>query len=162
MVTSLFDENGRYLKGTQRTFELIYAIRMCTVAMKAGLTVKEGFDIPPGRYLIGGARFGRQLVGAEIRGSRFSYLARPRWVRLRAGHRAAGHQERTNLVVVYVYRQKGADVHDLTALQFFDNKGTAHPGFSRWRLRPPIAHARKLAITWWWPSTEPPLRTRFA
>ncbi len=51
VVTSLFDENGRYLKGTQRTFEMNLRDQTLDVAMKAGLTVKEGFDIPPGRYI---------------------------------------------------------------------------------------------------------------
>lgn len=51
VVTSVFDDNGRYLKGTERVLEMKLRDQTLDAAMKAGLTVKEGFDIPPGRYI---------------------------------------------------------------------------------------------------------------
>lgn len=51
VVTSLFDENGRYLKGSERIFEMKLRDQTLDVAMKAGLMIKEGFDVTPGRYI---------------------------------------------------------------------------------------------------------------
>jgi len=51
VVTSLFDENGRYVKGTQRTFEMQLRDQTLDEARSKGLMVKEGFEVTPGRYV---------------------------------------------------------------------------------------------------------------
>ncbi len=51
VITSLFDENGRYIKGTERTFEMQLRDQTLDTARDRGLTVKEGFDVTPGRYV---------------------------------------------------------------------------------------------------------------
>jgi hypothetical protein len=52
VVTSLFDENGRYVKGTQRTMEMQFRDQTLEAVRNSGLTVKESFDVPPGRYVV--------------------------------------------------------------------------------------------------------------
>jgi VWFA-related protein len=51
VITSLFDENGRYIKGTERTFEMQLRDQTLDAARNKGLTIKEGFDVTPGRYV---------------------------------------------------------------------------------------------------------------
>jgi VWFA-related protein len=53
VVTGLFDQNGRYIKGTERTMEMQLRDQTLDAGKSsAGLVVKESFDVPPGRYVI--------------------------------------------------------------------------------------------------------------
>lgn len=52
VVTGLFDDNGRYVKGTERTIEMQLRDQTLESARATGLVVKESFDIPPGRYVV--------------------------------------------------------------------------------------------------------------
>jgi VWFA-related protein len=52
VVTGLFDQNGRYMRGTERTMEMKLRDQTLEAALKSGLTVKESFTIPPGRYVV--------------------------------------------------------------------------------------------------------------
>jgi VWFA-related protein len=52
VVTGLFDQNGRYMKGTERTMEMKLRDQTLEAALKSGLTVKESFTVPPGRYVV--------------------------------------------------------------------------------------------------------------
>ena len=51
-VTSVFDQNGRYLKGTEKTMEMQLRDQTLEAGKGAGLVVKESFDLPPGRYVV--------------------------------------------------------------------------------------------------------------
>jgi hypothetical protein len=52
VVTGLFDQNGRYLKGTERTMDMQLRDQTLDAGKNSGLIVKESFDIPPGRYVV--------------------------------------------------------------------------------------------------------------
>ncbi len=52
VVTGLFDQNGRYMKGTERTMEMQLRDQTLEAGKSSGLTVKESFDVPPGRYVV--------------------------------------------------------------------------------------------------------------
>jgi VWFA-related protein len=52
VVTGLFDENGRYVKGTERTMEMQLRDQTLDAGKNSGLVVKESFDIQPGRYIV--------------------------------------------------------------------------------------------------------------
>jgi VWFA-related protein len=52
VVTGLFDQNGRYMKGTERTLEMQLRDQTLDAGKSSGLTVKESFDVPPGRYVV--------------------------------------------------------------------------------------------------------------
>jgi VWFA-related protein len=52
VVTGLFDQNGRYLKGIERVIEMRLRDQTLEKAVSAGMSVKESFDVPPGRYVV--------------------------------------------------------------------------------------------------------------
>jgi VWFA-related protein len=52
VVTGLFDLNGRYIKGTERTLEMRLLDKTMDAARNSGLIVKQNFDVPPGRYIV--------------------------------------------------------------------------------------------------------------
>ncbi len=52
MVTSLFDQNGRYVKGTEKTMEMQLRDETLDAGKGSGLAVKESFEIGPGRYIV--------------------------------------------------------------------------------------------------------------
>jgi hypothetical protein len=52
IVTGLFDQNGRYIKGTERTMEMQLRDPTLEAGKNSGLLVKESFDIAPGRYIV--------------------------------------------------------------------------------------------------------------
>jgi hypothetical protein len=52
VVTGLFDQNGHYVKGTERTLEMQLRDQTLEGARNSGLTVKESFEVPPGRYVV--------------------------------------------------------------------------------------------------------------
>ncbi len=52
VVTGLFDLNGRYIKGTERTMEMRLLDKTMDAARNSGLIVKQSFDVPPGRYIV--------------------------------------------------------------------------------------------------------------
>ena len=52
VVTGLFDSNGRYVKGVERTMEMQLRDQTLESARNSGLLVKESFDVPPGRYVV--------------------------------------------------------------------------------------------------------------
>jgi VWFA-related protein len=52
VVTGLFDQNGRYVKGTERTLDMQLRDQTLDAGKNSGLMVKESFDIPPGRYVV--------------------------------------------------------------------------------------------------------------
>ena len=52
VVTGLFDSNGRYVKGVERTMEMQLRDQTLESARNSGLLVKESFDLPPGRYVV--------------------------------------------------------------------------------------------------------------
>jgi VWFA-related protein len=52
VVTGVFDQNGRYMKGTERTMEMQLRDETLTSGKTSGLLVKESFDVPPGRYVV--------------------------------------------------------------------------------------------------------------
>ena len=73
VVTGLFDENGRYVKGTERTFDMKLRDQTLESARTSGLNVKESFDVPPGRYVVRvvvrdaeGRSMAAQSAGVEI------------------------------------------------------------------------------------------------
>lgn len=53
VVTSLFDENGRYVKGTQTTLDMQLRDGTLASAQTSGMAkvAKVSFDVPPGRYV---------------------------------------------------------------------------------------------------------------
>lgn len=52
VVTGLFDQNGRYMKGTERTLDMQLRDQTLEAGRNSGLTLKESFDVPPGRYVV--------------------------------------------------------------------------------------------------------------
>lgn len=52
IVTGLFDQNGRYVKGTERTMEMQLRDQTLEAGKNSGLLVKESFEIAPGRYIV--------------------------------------------------------------------------------------------------------------
>jgi len=52
VVTGLFDQNGRYVKGTERTMDMQLRDQTLETALNSGMMVKESFDIPPGVYVV--------------------------------------------------------------------------------------------------------------
>jgi VWFA-related protein len=52
VVTGLFDRNGRYLKGIERVIDMRLRDQTLEKAMSSGISVKESFDVPPGRYVV--------------------------------------------------------------------------------------------------------------
>jgi len=52
VVTGLFDQNGRYVKGIQRVIDLRLREQTLEKVLGSGFAVKETFDIEPGRYVV--------------------------------------------------------------------------------------------------------------
>ena len=54
VVTGLFDENGRYVKGTETTLDMQLRDQTLASAQASGMmkVAKSSFDIPPGRYIV--------------------------------------------------------------------------------------------------------------
>jgi VWFA-related protein len=52
VVISLFDQNGRYMKGTEKTMELRLRDQTLESVRNSRLEVDENFDVPPGRYMV--------------------------------------------------------------------------------------------------------------
>ncbi len=52
VVTGLFDPNGNYVAGIERLVELRLRDQTLEVMRNAGISVKESFDVAPGRYLV--------------------------------------------------------------------------------------------------------------
>ncbi len=52
VVTGLFDQNGHYLKGTQRVINFRLRNETLEKLLGSGLTIPETFDLAPGRYVV--------------------------------------------------------------------------------------------------------------
>jgi VWFA-related protein len=52
VVTGLFDQNGRYVKGIQRVIDLRLREQTLEKVLGSGMAVKETFEIAPGRYVV--------------------------------------------------------------------------------------------------------------
>lgn len=54
VVTGLFDENGRYLKGTETTVDMQLRDQTLESVQNSGVMkiAKSNFDVPPGRYIV--------------------------------------------------------------------------------------------------------------
>jgi VWFA-related protein len=52
VVTGLFDPNGNYVAGIERLVQLRLRDQTLEVMRNAGISVKESFDVAPGRYLV--------------------------------------------------------------------------------------------------------------
>lgn len=52
VVTGLFDQNGRYVRGIQRVVDLRLRQQTLEKVLGSGFAVKETFDIAPGRYVV--------------------------------------------------------------------------------------------------------------
>ena len=52
VVTGLFDQDGRYVKGLQRVIDLRLREQTLAKVLGSGMAVKETFDIAPGRYVV--------------------------------------------------------------------------------------------------------------
>jgi hypothetical protein len=52
VVTGLFDQNGRYIKGIERVIEMRLRDQTLEKAVSSGISVKGSFDVPPGRYVV--------------------------------------------------------------------------------------------------------------
>jgi VWFA-related protein len=52
IVTGIFDENGQYVTGVQKTIEMRLRDATYERLSRSGLTVKSSFDVKPGTYLV--------------------------------------------------------------------------------------------------------------
>jgi len=52
VVTGIFDQNGRYVRGIERTYEMKLKDQTMQSARDSGLTVKESFNLAPGVYIV--------------------------------------------------------------------------------------------------------------
>src|SRR5579884_3147026 len=52
IVAALFDRNGNFIKGTQKTLQLRLRDETLAAHLESGLTVKTSFDVKPGSYLV--------------------------------------------------------------------------------------------------------------
>jgi VWFA-related protein len=52
IVTGIFDENGQYVTGVQKTIEMRLRETTYERLSRSGLTVKSSFDVKPGTYLV--------------------------------------------------------------------------------------------------------------
>jgi hypothetical protein len=52
VVTGLFDPNGNYVAGIERLVQLHLRDQTLEAMRNAGISVKETFDVAPGRYLV--------------------------------------------------------------------------------------------------------------
>jgi VWFA-related protein len=52
VVTGLFDQDGRYVKGIQRVIDLRLREQTLEKVLGSGMAVKETFEIAPGRYVV--------------------------------------------------------------------------------------------------------------
>jgi VWFA-related protein len=65
IVTGLFDENGNYVTGRQKTVEMHLLDSTYERLSRSGLTMKSSFDVRPGKYLV-------RLVIREDEGSQMA------------------------------------------------------------------------------------------
>ena len=52
IVTGIFDENGNFITGGQKTLEMRLLDTTYNRLSHSGLTVKSSFDVRPGKYLV--------------------------------------------------------------------------------------------------------------
>ena len=52
VVTGLFDQDGHYVKGTQRVIDLNLRQQTLDRLLSSGMAVQESFEVPPGRYVV--------------------------------------------------------------------------------------------------------------
>ncbi len=52
VIAGLFDANGTYISGIQRVVELKLRDQTLAGLQRAGITIKETFNVAPGRYVI--------------------------------------------------------------------------------------------------------------
>lgn len=52
VVTGVFDDNGRYVTGTERTMDMQLRDQTLEAARNSGMALKESFDVAPGRYVV--------------------------------------------------------------------------------------------------------------
>ena len=52
VVSALFDRNGTYLQGKQRTLEMRLKDETLQNKLGSGITLKANFDVKPGSYLV--------------------------------------------------------------------------------------------------------------
>jgi VWFA-related protein len=52
VVTGVFDQDGHYLKGTQRVIDLSLREQTLARLLASGMPVEETFNLPPGRYVV--------------------------------------------------------------------------------------------------------------
>ncbi len=52
VVTGVFDQNGHYVRGTQRVIDLSLRRQSLDRLLASGMAVQETFDLPPGRYVV--------------------------------------------------------------------------------------------------------------
>ena len=52
IVTGIFDQDGRFVRGVQRVIDLHLREQTLERMLSSGLTARETFDVPPGRYVI--------------------------------------------------------------------------------------------------------------
>jgi VWFA-related protein len=52
VITGLFDQNGRYIKGLERVIDMRLRDQTLERAVAAGMSVKGTFEVPPGRYVV--------------------------------------------------------------------------------------------------------------
>ena len=51
-TSEVFDQNGHYVKGTQRVVDLNLRRQTLDRLLSSGMAVQETFDLPPGRYVV--------------------------------------------------------------------------------------------------------------
>jgi hypothetical protein len=73
VVSGLFDPNGNYIAGVEKVVELHLRDRTLEAFQNAGISVKENFNVAPGRYLVrvvvrdsGGKTITARNAGVEI------------------------------------------------------------------------------------------------
>ena len=70
LVTVLFDRNGKFVKGMEKTLEMRLKDSSLQELARLGITMKTSFDVKPGAYVI------RQVV-RDAEGEQLSGLSRP-------------------------------------------------------------------------------------
>ena len=52
VVTAVFDRNGNFLQGDQKTLQMRWKSETLQTKLASGITLKSSFDLKPGRYLV--------------------------------------------------------------------------------------------------------------
>jgi uncharacterized protein (DUF2141 family) len=52
VATAIFDANGNFVVGAQKTLEMKLEDATYQKLLRGGLTVKSSFDLKPGKYLV--------------------------------------------------------------------------------------------------------------